>query len=107
MEHKKEMSDKTKATSKKLGDFHKIENTTIMAITIVVMRSIAVTRSGNVGPLIKRYSTSIALAANTTITTVRMISIKFIIIILYSRMRITRRSNPFFNSFANIALSPS
>ena len=67
------------ATSKKLGDFHKIENTTIMAITIVVIRSIAVTRAGNVGPFTKRYSTRIALAAYTTITTVRMISIKLIL----------------------------
>lgn len=73
------MSDKTIATSRKWGESHKIENTTIMAITIVVTRSIAVTRSGKVGPLIKRYSTSIALTVNTTMTTERMTFIKLII----------------------------
>lgn len=80
IEPKKEIRDKIIATSKKLGDFHKIEKTTIMAITIVVMRSTAVTRSGKVGPFINRYKTSIALTTNTTITTVRIISIKLIII---------------------------
>lgn len=77
------MSDNTIATSKKLGESHKIENTTIMAITIVVMRSIAVTRSGNVGPFIKRYSTSIALTTNTIITTERIILIKLILFCLF------------------------
>lgn len=77
------MSDKTIATSKKLGESHRMEKTTIIAITIVVMRSIAVTRSGKVGPFIKRYSTSIALTTNTIITTERIILIKLILFCLF------------------------
>ena len=48
------MSAKTIATSKKLGESHKREKTTIIAIAIVVMRSMAETLSGKVGPFIKR-----------------------------------------------------